>query len=469
MVTGLLQNHDHGSLSAASPTPRPVDFQQHFTSTEGTPMQFPALAPLRRALTLECLFLVLFPALLPAQSLNGYFNSYMVDWYALRETHSPRQIGMGKIDAVVSGEPSAMLNNPAALGLFPSDNRSAAAGYTFHRLLPVLKIRESWQQRAYASFSPSPAIGNFGFTYATTSTGLYNGCNDMNILDSLEFWGGFNSDDPFLEECDTVICNANGDNCECGYRPIECRNNKRYREYRLLLALSYGRAFTTGTLLRHSIGVSVKHYRYNVALQGSYQLPVTFDVGYQLTGPAGISYGLTAANIGPELSWSAESRYFDEKYDSTIVDKSSGTVAAPFIVTTGLQYDMQEILTKVPWLDITLAASLRAMFLSYESMPFYRLVRTEEKSESPWEYSFGTEVSLFNRVFLRFGTHFDTHDDRYSWGDDTFEYREINWGIGIHPVDHVNLAYYVNHLMISDEDVLNWGISLELTGLFSGK
>lgn len=411
--------------------------------------------------------------------LHAQVEMHLVDYllpdgYTLRESWSARQIGMGKIDVPATDDPAAILNNPAGLGIISTENRYGAAGFSYNPVLPILKSPQLWKQQGYATFSPSPAIGNFGFNFVMTSSGTYEQCNDLHLLDSMEYYNNYSRDEEWLDYCDTVICSDTGDRCSCGYRVSDCRSYEEFRQYDLLLALSYGRRFSTGTFLQHAIGITAKYFHRKYYLNSYYRMPIAFDIGYLLNSTVGIGYGLSISNIGPLMRWESHGQYYDERSDSTVTETWSGTVASPFIITTGLQYDLRKLLEKIDWLNIMLAASVRGVFMawdeSYDALPFYKAPRAEHKTESPAEYSFGTEITLFNRFFLRFGMHIDTFDKRYSTTlHGNPESTDINYGIGVRIADHINCNWYYDNQKIDGEKLPYWGCSLDITNVFNWK
>lgn len=366
--------------------------------------------------------------------------------YLLNESYNSRQIGLGRIDAVVSGGASASLNNPALLGILPNAVLNGSIEYSYDHYNVDIKKRSTWGHNFSAIFETGRKnLGVFSMYVDFLSKGKNSVCRKRILLeDSLTYLE--NIPQERLNDCDTSFCSDNT-HCTCGQRIMTCRNivDKRLVEY--LLGISYAREIIASEKTRHSVGITLKSYygRYYDDLKE--QLPVTFDFGYVMDHDFGIRYGMAFRNIGPEITWYSNDTYYDEKYDSTVNESEDGSRTSPFIITTGLAYNMKRLLENVNWLDISLAGSCKS----------------ELKREPFIEFALGFEVTVLKRLKLRSGFH-GTGQNGMNPFIDT-QKKNITFGLGGH-FKNISVDLYYDRLTSPYSNEYNtMGISLSIDNL----
>jgi hypothetical protein len=303
-----------------------------------------------------------------------------------------RSLGMGQVGYALADDECALFFNPAGLGVANNRwNGGAASGY---------------REKNYSSINTS-----YSLAY-------------QNDLLKYAGFGAYVYRDAYPKDRET-------DSLGTTLRELQ--------PYQMAAALGGGYALLTNGLMTHSIGVSVKYFRFVTywieADMSSLKQSVTsttignaasFDVGYLLNLFNCLRLGLTVKNLGPPI-W-----YRD--------DHSTKTWSQPLMLAAGIGYKNDFGTSTVTILDLAneFSFSRSASLDNFESYKSSIIDRT---------FATGIELLFLRTIALRFGYDFFRHVN--TWEDSTRkslsldDSRKISFGFGVRLFNHIEADVYI--------------------------
>jgi hypothetical protein len=315
-----------------------------------------------------------------------------------------RTLAMGEVGTALADDENVLFYNPAGLGMDNPRWYEGAVTNFYEQLLPAFKIPDLWQLHLAGCYQPSNMnVGGFGLDFNSINFGTNNLLNDEGVIEGLA------------------------------------------RSYECVLTAGWGFNFEEIGIKNQDFGISFK-YIYSALAPGigpgdeGVAQSFAFDVGYLWQFLPFMRFGLTFANMGPNINYGSQDL----------------EVPIPFTINAAIAYKDAFSTKDIKVFDLAAELRLnREIVKNYPDKapdPFYKAIYTgllHDTSESTTEklqeiaWHFGFDATFFNTGSIRQGFLIDVAGQRL----------ESHWGWGAKLFNHFQLDF---DYIYSPEGYLGW-------------